>query len=1148
MQLNTSKQASVSGLTSDATFSANMDGTGFSILISKLYSDKPRAVVRETIANCEDAHRWRDQLFGTITAGKIADDDLSVSERELLAKLRAQGYADPGTQYHIHLPTDLEPWLTFEDFGIGMTLDDAIGEVDDIESRKVGHPVRRGGYLNTLFNSSKRNENTSIGGFGLGCKCPLSIVDTFSYRVIHNGYEHQFIIYFSDGGVPDVNWLTRDEQYNPKPIKTDRKNGVIVRLDAVPADMYRYISTCAGDILQTLPEEHAPIINDGVKSFRPMTKEYIVDGVYFVNDFHYGTMFNNSYLVECGGVVYPLDETRLNDESMFDVAAKKFIDRVAAGRAVVLEMALGSVSIPPSREEISLDNEVTISNINTAIQRVNAKIQTEIEEYRSQVSFNSKVEILQAYKKLNYYFHSKNNTVALLNEIWEERKDEPQYRDIRVKIKVKQERYTENSVDIEILRQTPQFTLNEVKLLDHWHIKEGVQFKKTGYSLFRSEADFWGTPKKEDRFIHPHYSVVSKYEAELNGKLLLVDNNVEGTKVIPNMLNRLRRSLKEAKHIDSEGELKQLMIDTMGSVGASWYQLTRSETKVFSIDTFPDAALKRIHDSWANWKKAEFNSAASATSVDSAGVLRVSAIDDVIEARESGELSVDCDDAVYKFTEFFHGEGAVAPNMDDLEELNKVLRAFIRKNKPAVPKESEICRNVKKLDFQYCNFPRDAFCTMGLSSGNSVQRALDGDSPVYWTTYDSYEKCRAECKVKILDHRYIENYVEKVLGVVYIVKGKKTESRRSFDKNPNCIEINLEDLIHDHNNDVMERLQNGSHSVYKIMPYGLVWRFGYADCLAAMLLCSACVIPDDLAQRLRDLQRQAEENPHFAKLLELEDIDLENAVQFVRGCGVIDREYQRMSLEFDPIGRRTIQGECVGWRHTNSLRDCHASDKLKEKLTTRRRVANLDNTVNMGNTLWNWYDYGNFELYEVIDLFYGVMGVRLWESDKKALTDVLRIVDSTHSLRFEDMELQAPKVVAEHIVNRDLRVAIPDLKRQRSALAKTVLKEFKETEGCSEFFVESVKQIVERELNSITKSVRATAKQQFEYRWTLFDDTPKLTLSDKVHAFRLGGCESSKHIRQDIFKTYENSKAIVIGDNDTSVVSDSSGSTRPNTK
>ena len=140
MQVNqTNKASAVSGLSGDAGFTANMDATAFQVMIGNLYKDKPRAVVRETIANCRDAHNWRDLMYGSVTREKLSSGLLTSSEEVLVAKLQGEGYALPGTPYEIHVPTDLEPWLEFTDYGIGLTLEEAIGEVDENESDRAGH-------------------------------------------------------------------------------------------------------------------------------------------------------------------------------------------------------------------------------------------------------------------------------------------------------------------------------------------------------------------------------------------------------------------------------------------------------------------------------------------------------------------------------------------------------------------------------------------------------------------------------------------------------------------------------------------------------------------------------------------------------------------------------------------------------------------------------------------------------------------------------------------------------------------------------------------------------------------------------------------------------------------------------------------------
>lgn len=97
----------------------------FKILSDALYRDKEGAVVRETICNAKDAH---------IASGK------------------------PNHPIRITL-TDTE--FTIEDDGTGIP-DEKMVEV----------------YL-TYFGSTKTNDDSQIGGFGLGCKAPFCLTDHF---------------------------------------------------------------------------------------------------------------------------------------------------------------------------------------------------------------------------------------------------------------------------------------------------------------------------------------------------------------------------------------------------------------------------------------------------------------------------------------------------------------------------------------------------------------------------------------------------------------------------------------------------------------------------------------------------------------------------------------------------------------------------------------------------------------------------------------------------------------------------------------------------------------------------------------------------------------------------------------------------------
>lgn len=346
------------GMEGGQAFGVNMGPQLFQVMTSSLYKDKPRAVCRETLANYVDAHRERDFLF----------DGLDPSSVEYQALLDS-GLAAPGTPAQVHVPTDVEPWFEVKDFGIGLPVDKIMGEVQCDQSGNVyrdanGHPIRSGGVYTTLFGSDKQQNNRAIGAYGLGCKSPYAISDVFQVISVVGGEEHRYIMYLDSQRSPKVDWLTKDSYGEPAPLPTDAKNGITVRIDAIPVSLKEKIRLSVSEILQTIPAHEQPIINDGMYKFQPMETKDIADNLKVVVRSLYGNIFYNSLVVNTGGVVYPLSGEKLNE--IIDPSDLKMLSKVNDGNCIIVEMPLGSVNIPPSREEISYD-DWSIGNIKDAI-------------------------------------------------------------------------------------------------------------------------------------------------------------------------------------------------------------------------------------------------------------------------------------------------------------------------------------------------------------------------------------------------------------------------------------------------------------------------------------------------------------------------------------------------------------------------------------------------------------------------------------------------------------------------------------------------------------------------------------------------------------------------------------------------------------
>ena len=125
----------IGNVTEESQFKIKVSPKAFQIL-SSLYSDKPLAIVRELGCNAMDSH---------VASGQ--------SNRPL----------------HVHLPNTLEPWLTIQDFGTGISHENIY---------KI---------YTEYFNSTKTNTNDQVGMLGLGSKSPFCYTDNFTITSIFQG-------------------------------------------------------------------------------------------------------------------------------------------------------------------------------------------------------------------------------------------------------------------------------------------------------------------------------------------------------------------------------------------------------------------------------------------------------------------------------------------------------------------------------------------------------------------------------------------------------------------------------------------------------------------------------------------------------------------------------------------------------------------------------------------------------------------------------------------------------------------------------------------------------------------------------------------------------------------------------------------------
>ncbi len=329
-------------------FGMQLTAKAFEAVTSNLYTRKPEAVARESICNADDAHKERDRMYGTVVCGY----NNSVYTNPNIGAVRSRDpnrkwYATKSQGYEIHLPTDLEPYYSIQDFGVGLTVDQVLGKVqtDDVGNvirDEDGHPVRSDGIYTTLFGSSKETSNDQIGAYGLGCKSPFSISDTFSLVIRKNGEQHTFIMYLDNDRMPGVTWITKDDNGEPDPIATTEKNGVYVEVPVQPSDYYE-LNHGVRKTLFTFDSDFT-IVNS-TETIDKMSRKFPLGQTYI--QMQQGTRHSPVHYAVSGGVAYPIDTDQVSDDIREKLKLIRFNTYTIFG--------LGELNVPPSRETLTYD-------------------------------------------------------------------------------------------------------------------------------------------------------------------------------------------------------------------------------------------------------------------------------------------------------------------------------------------------------------------------------------------------------------------------------------------------------------------------------------------------------------------------------------------------------------------------------------------------------------------------------------------------------------------------------------------------------------------------------------------------------------------------------------------------------------------------
>lgn len=189
------------GLTEVGNYTIQADGAMFRILIDGLYSDKPRAVIRELCTNARDSH----------------------AEAGILDR-----------PFKLTLPTRFDETFSVRDYGVSLTHDQVMN------------------LYTTVGLSTKRDSNKAVGKFGLGSKVPFAVTDSFTITAILGGFKRIYNS-FMDSGQPRISLLVTEP--------TEEEQGVEVTF-SVKTSEHKAFREAAQRVLlgfDVLPENNADL-------------------------------------------------------------------------------------------------------------------------------------------------------------------------------------------------------------------------------------------------------------------------------------------------------------------------------------------------------------------------------------------------------------------------------------------------------------------------------------------------------------------------------------------------------------------------------------------------------------------------------------------------------------------------------------------------------------------------------------------------------------------------------------------------------------------------------------------------------------------------------------------------------------------------
>lgn len=315
-----------------ATIDAN-EMRYISSLLRNNYSNVVLATARETIANAVDANK-----------GSSRDVEITA-------------------------PTRVSPTFVVRDFGAGLSESDLFG-------------------LYTKYGrSTKRSDNDSIGGFGIGRFAPLSYTDSFTVTSRHKGNEIVISVYVDEHG--DTRFTKLSDTSTSEP------SGIEISVAVKSED----ISNFECEINKVIRFSDEKFV---CKGFSRLVPEWVIKNA----DWGVERNRRSDPIIVMGGISYPLNLDNLANHPIASSKIYKAFYSSYVSNFFVFFFPVGSVALHHSRENLEY-NAQTKNFIARAISKLETEIKTQVQKEIDAISDSA-----EFFKKL-YTFSGSNNLESL---------------------------------------------------------------------------------------------------------------------------------------------------------------------------------------------------------------------------------------------------------------------------------------------------------------------------------------------------------------------------------------------------------------------------------------------------------------------------------------------------------------------------------------------------------------------------------------------------------------------------------------------------------------------------------------------------------------------------------------------------------------